>query len=135
MRRTSIDAYNKIKNTGLLSKRRFEVYDFIFNHGPATARQAWQAICPHLATGGITPRFSELKQLGVIIEVGKIVDEVSNQEVYLWDVTESLPSDLPKKEKTIRVTKTGLLAAFESVPVEITSFSEIVQKVSEELGL
>jgi len=38
-RDTSIEAYRTIKANGLLSKRRLQVYEYLFNHGPATAKE------------------------------------------------------------------------------------------------
>lgn len=47
-RDTSREAYNKIKEMGLLSQRRWEVYDILYSHGPMTGgeicdviRQRW----------------------------------------------------------------------------------------------
>lgn len=98
-RKTSIEAYNTIKQNGLLSQRRFEVYDFVFHNGPVTAKQVWKTINPNVATGGITTRLSELRDLGLIDEVGLRIDETTGMNVTLWDVTGKLPIKPEKKKK------------------------------------
>jgi len=109
IRQTSIDAYNEILFNGLLSKRRWEVYNFLYQNGPLTAEEIRVALCPNLGNG-ITPRLSELKALGVIVEVGTKKNP-SGMEAILWDVTGNLPIALPKKEKTYKFSKQQLIDA------------------------
>jgi hypothetical protein len=45
-------------------------------------------------------RFTELRELGVLNEVGERLCKVSGRMCIVWDVTDALPiSDLPKKKK------------------------------------
>ena len=39
-RQTSIDCYNEIRANGLLSKRRFEVYEALLSSAPCTSSEA-----------------------------------------------------------------------------------------------
>ena len=100
-RQTSIEAYNYIRENGLLSKMRFKVYDYVFRNGPCTIMETNLA----LNKGGVwngtcTARFSELKRLGVIVEVGKKVCPHTNRNVLIWDTTTNLPKELPKRITT-----------------------------------
>lgn len=92
MRQTSIDAYNKIRSEGLLSTRRFEVYDYIFKHGPCTAKDVIRAKQPPGTSGGTyTSRFSELERLGVIKDIGTVKCKHTGLSVTLWETTDNLP--------------------------------------------
>jgi hypothetical protein len=104
-RSTSIQAYNKIKQDGLLSKLRFEVYNYVYHNGPCTAKHIFKELSkvvvargqPQPNSGVYTTRCSELRDLGVMFEVKKITCPDSNHTVILWDVTPSLPTPVVKK--------------------------------------
>ena len=66
-RQTSIDCYNKIKASGLLSKRRLEVYKSILENAPCTSNEIFKSL--NLPTNQ-SGRFTELEDLGVIYGVG-----------------------------------------------------------------
>jgi hypothetical protein len=108
-RETSIEAYHKIEAEGLLSRRRWEVYDFVYKHGPVIVRDAWKSIAPGTSTGSISTRFSELERMGVLKEVGQQLDESTGMTVILWDVTENLPREIEKEK--IPATKIELINA------------------------
>ena len=112
IRQTSIEAYNTIKENGLLSKRRWEVYDILFHHGPLTAHEVVQVArkqYPYANQTSFNARLSELKKEGVAIEVGSKTNEVSGVSNYLWDVTSGLPIkyDKPKIIKCPTCNGTG----------------------------
>ena len=44
VRSTSADAYRKIRDEGLLSERRWQVYDALFAHGPCTGMELLEAM-------------------------------------------------------------------------------------------
>lgn len=94
MRQTSIDCYNEIKANGLLSKRRMEVYEILFNHGAMTANEIVRKSkisYPNTNPSSFHARLSELKKYGVIIEVGEKKDVISGNNCYIWDLTDRLP--------------------------------------------
>lgn len=102
MRQTSATAYNEIKNSGLLSKRRFEVYQALYLYGPMTANELIRHFKVHRPEGNQTSynaRFSELERMGVIKEVGTKKDDVSGNECILWDCTDALPGKLVKLDR------------------------------------
>lgn len=107
-RLTSIEAYNKIKADGLLSKRRFEVYSTLFKYGPMTANETFSKMYdkntgPTNAASNSAARFSELRQQGVIYEVKERKCKITGMNVIEWGVTNNLPVKI-KKEKKITDT-------------------------------
>ena len=102
VRDTSIEAYNKIKENGLLSKRRWQVYDVVYNHGPMTSGEAFKILNNGSATKSLTQsraRFTELREMGVFVELGERTCSVTGHAAILWDVTSKLPI---KFEKPLR---------------------------------
>ncbi len=94
MRQTSVDCYNEIVTNGLLSKRRLEVYEIIYSNGPLTANEIVRISkvkYPNTNPSSFNARLSELKRCGVIIEVGEKRDDISNNNCYIWDLTDRLP--------------------------------------------
>ena len=96
-RQTSIDCYNKIKQEGLLSKRRLQVYESIFNYAPCTASEVFNE--KNLKTNQ-SGRFTELRDLGVIYEKGERLCRVTGRNVIEWDLTDRLPVNIKKSNKT-----------------------------------
>lgn len=106
IRQTSIEAYHAIKESGLLSRRRFQVYDILFHHGPLTAGEVFQlglqeGTWSRAVKGGICARLTELRDVGVAEEKGTRTCSLSGQKTILWDVTPRLPIkfDKPKKHR------------------------------------
>lgn len=97
MRKTSIDVYHKIKENGLLSKMRWEVYDCLYQHGPLSQNETSYKLRGRL-DWGINPRFSELEKMGAIEAVGERSDRYTNNNVLIWDVTDSIPIKLEKNK-------------------------------------
>tara|TARA_R110002126_G_scaffold13983_1_gene59503 strand:+ start:213 stop:680 length:468 start_codon:yes stop_codon:yes gene_type:complete len=101
--RTSLEIYHKIKD-GLLPKRRFQVYDIIYKHGPLTLNQILtiaQRESRVLNTGAYSGRISELVEHGVIEDVGTTECPVSGNSAILWEATDKLPMPLKRKEKKV----------------------------------
>lgn len=126
MRLTSINAYNRIKDEGLLSQRRLEVYQILYQHGPLTAneivRKAKESH-PNVNQTGFNARLSELKRMKVVAEVGDRHDEVSGHRCLLWDVTDGLPSKLVVND----LTRKHLLKCREVLQKVYVSFPEAKQ--------
>lgn len=105
VRETSIKSYNTIKDNGLLSEKRWRVYDIVFNHGPLIGSKAAFIYKGKYGFGSnsetIRNRLTELRNMGVVREVGKALDQDTGMTVILWDVTKSVPIkfDVPKKTK------------------------------------
>lgn len=87
MRNPNSDAaYAHIKATGLLSERRFQVYNHVYMHGPCTGTDVSRSI-----PGG-WKRLSELQELGLVEEIGDTKCPYSGETVSLWDVTDHVPT-------------------------------------------
>lgn len=105
IRQTSIEAYNQIKNSGLLSERRWQVYDVLFEYGPMTGGETFQRMKQKYSVmaptnSNTTTRLGELRNMGVVMELGTKTCSVSGQTVILWDVTDKLPTKLVKSKRT-----------------------------------
>ena len=96
-RQTSIDCFNQIKQEGLLSKRRLEVYESIYNSAPCTASEVFKD--KNLKTNQ-SGRFTELRDLGVIYEKGERVCSITGMNVIEWDLTDRLPVNIKNPNKT-----------------------------------
>ena len=96
-RNTSIQAYQTIKENGLLSWRRMEVYECLYHHGPMTGKQLTISLNTNQSnSGAYATRLSELRDRGVVQELGTTKCEYTGYEVILWDVTSNLPTDFKK---------------------------------------
>lgn len=87
IRQTSIDAYREIRDSGLLSKRRWETYDDLFHHGPSTSRDAEDRTGDRNAHR----RLLDLVEWGVAERVGETTCRKTGHQVTLWDVNANLP--------------------------------------------
>lgn len=110
VRQTSIQTYHAIKESGLLSRRRWQCYDIVFSHGPCTANQAWEHMvdCGYISrssNANVVTRLGELRDMGVVREVEVTRCPVTGQSVILWDVTDRMPVTLPKKETNKQIIK------------------------------
>ena len=108
-RQTSIDCYNQIKAEGLLSNRRFEVYEAIFKNAPCTGAEAVMGIINSKNVYSQSrARFTELRNMGVIYEKGIKKCSITGRKVIEYDLTDKLPIK-PEKlitAKEIRVEET-----------------------------
>jgi|SRR5882724_6462229 len=102
-RQTSIDAYHEVLESGLVGKRQKQVYDILYRKGPLTANQTWNVLSSEI--GGLRfdsntrARFTELRDLEIIQEVGEVIDPITKKRVILWDVTDRVPIK-PEKKKS-----------------------------------
>jgi len=104
IRQTSIDAYNAIRDNGLLSERRWQVYDVLYDIGPATGGEVFKEFKKRYGitaptNSNVTTRLGELRQMTVVMELGVKACTVSGQRVILWDVTANLPLKFEKSKR------------------------------------
>jgi hypothetical protein len=116
-RQTSIDCYNNIKANGLLSKRRFEVYEALIKISPCTATELQNSMDFNNGGRDCMKRISELRDLGVIYERRERNCSITGKMVIEWDLTDKLPS----KEKAPVVTKKQKI---EEILNEISGFGK-----------
>ena len=99
-RQTSIDCYTQIKQEGLLSKRRLEVYEALLSTSPCTSSEAIRNAKTTFGVFGVSSRFTELRDLGVIYEKGEKKCSITGRNVIEWDLTDKLPVNIKKTNKT-----------------------------------
>lgn len=104
VRETSREAYEKIKENDLLSTRRWQVYDVLFSVGPATGGEVFREMKRRYGmtiptNSNTTTRLGELRERGVVKELGTRACDVSGQRVILWDVTKKLPVTFDKPSR------------------------------------
>ena len=99
-RKTSIECFNKIKQEGLLSKRRLEVYEALYTSAPCTSSEAIRNAKTTFGVFGVSSRFTELRDLGVIYEKGEKQCTITGRNVIEWDLTDKLPVNFKSKNKT-----------------------------------
>jgi hypothetical protein len=111
MRQTSLAAYNEIRESGLLSRMRWVVYDHLYHHGPLTRTEVDLNL---KRDDEVNPsyhkRLSELERVGVVTTVGRKTCAITGKECELWDVTDALPIPV-EPNKLTRPTRKELAEA------------------------
>lgn len=131
VRDTSIEVYNKIKADGLLSKKRFELYDHIYHYGPLTASSAFKALGWKTNQSG---RFTELEQRGVIRAIGKTEDADTGHTVTLWDITSHLPEQqMVHKRSDWKFMALGILEGVMKGETEVEALKAVKQIIEQKL--
>lgn len=117
MRQTSLSAYHTIKLSGVLGERTWQTYDALFQHGPLTQAECWQAIGAAVPQRSVTPRFAELLRKGFIRYLdgdngrpAKRKCRVSGKLCMVWDVTDAMSA-----AKVARQPSTPLARANERI--------------------
>jgi len=109
---TSINAYNEIRDNGLLTAARFKVYEYLTLHGPQTGNELDRAL-----GSSAHKRLSELAEVGLIKVNGSRPDHLTGIENEVWEVIPGiLPGDpLPVLTKPPRPTKAEVMQAAQEV--------------------
>lgn len=100
IRSTSIQSYREIQESGVLGKRRFEVYAALCEQDkPITAGELFYAMKARQGQrnpthSNVATRLGELREMGIAQEVGKQKCGVSGKTVIGWRV---VPNTMPKK--------------------------------------
>lgn len=103
IQQTSIETYRKIVASGLLSDKRLKVYQIFYEHPQgltgAQVSEIFKSKYPssrHSET--IRNRITELRDMGVLYEMGKTQCKLTHQSVMLFGVTNNIPTKLEKKQ-------------------------------------
>lgn len=102
IRQTSIDVYNNIKENGLLSERRMQVYCVLYEKGPLTATQIANFLPFKKSSSvgaNVHARLGELRSMAAVREIGEGICPETGNTVILWDVTDKLPIKLEKPKR------------------------------------
>lgn len=98
MNSNSIQAWHKLKGSKYLTKSRREVYQWICFYGPATEREADNAI-----NRNAHKRFSELHRQKFLVKIKNVICPVTGKTVGLYEADlYASPVSLPKDEKPTR---------------------------------
>lgn len=100
MRLTNLDAYRQIKDSGILSRRRLEVYNILFQYGPMTGGELSEMLPKKLSRtigSNVHARLAELKQMGCVDETGTSICKISGMEVIKWAVNFKMPRKFKRK--------------------------------------
>lgn len=90
VRDTSLEAYNEIRNNGLLSKMRFTIYKAVVFFEGSTANEIFERLGLKTNQSG---RFTELREMGVIKELSKRECNITGRKCITWGSTDKLPQD------------------------------------------
>jgi hypothetical protein len=100
-RQTSIDTYFEIRDSGLLSEKRFEVYQILYKYGPMSGAQVSEIYRRAKNYVGhsesIRNRITELVDMGCAYEVKTDACPVTGRQVLWFDVNGELPQKLERK--------------------------------------
>jgi hypothetical protein len=105
IRQTSIDCYNQIKESGLLSKRRLQVFEAMLGQAPCTAGEIERFMNKFYGVRGGWKQLAFLRDSGVVYEVGTTTCSVTNRKVIEWDLTDNLPVKKVLKSKPTKKQK------------------------------
>lgn len=119
MRDTSVAVYVRIRDEGLLSRARWDVYDALYRHGPLTGSE----LNSHLRSKSAHKRVSELVERGLVREVGVRRCTVTLENVLAWDVTSRLPVEPTKSpsqpsKRQLRVAVEAMRARHRQEPFD-----------------
>ena len=113
VRSTSIDAYKKVVDSGLLSTKLIQAFTIIYRFGPMTSREANKRFVETYRTEDNLNQFrallTHLQNMDVITTIEKVVCPISKMTVYSFDITGRLPVKEPKvtmKDKKANLLKT-----------------------------
>ena len=99
-RQTSLEAFQKIKDEGLLGKQASEIYGVLFESGPLTTRQVHERVSETIRDiGQVSTGISKLVQKGVLRDCGTTKCATTGFEVTQWDVTDRLPIKVEKPQR------------------------------------
>lgn len=103
IRKTSIETYKAIKESGALSNKKMMVYEYLYNNGPLTGGELQVALGGSGVSESIRNRITELVRAGVVYEVKETICPITGRKVMLFDVTNKMPEkyENPKTKSEI----------------------------------
>jgi hypothetical protein len=101
-RLTSIEAYRSIQSTDWINQQYKDIYAFMYDHGPLSSGEVYVGMGKQGAVQGVNQtraRITEMRDMDMLIEVGKKRCSVTERMVISWDV-----SGKPAVKKKKRLT-------------------------------
>ena len=117
VRKTSIETYIAVKESGLISEKRMRVYNIFYDNGNLTGSQVselYKIAFPSNSTSEtIRNRITELVRQGVVEELGLTKCPYNHRKVTLFGLTDNKPVKLTLP-KTIKVKTKEILEKIKS---------------------
>lgn len=117
VRSTSIDAYKKVVDSGLLSTKLIQAFTIIYRFGPMTSREANKRYVETFRTEDNLNQFrallTHLQNMDVIQTIEKVVCPISKMTVYNFDITGRLP--VKEVKVTLKDKKRNLLKTVDAL--------------------
>jgi hypothetical protein len=111
IKRTSREAFDKIKADGSLSAMRMQAYSVVRFYGPVTSLEVDTiGTVPGNKRPSLHKRLSELERLGLIKVVGQRKCRVSGNQAEEWDITDHVPDSFVLPKKATRAELVELLS-------------------------
>lgn len=120
MKNTSKQAYKDIHESGYLTKKQKEVYNWIIATGPMTANE----INKHTKSTSNHKRLSELKDKGLVMECGSRRDEATHKMVTVWGKTPSGYTPQVTDKKPTKESLEALIAHYRDGHVASAIYNE-----------
>ena len=109
IKRTSREAYHKIKEMGTLSEMRMRAYTYVRFYGPVTSLELDTLGSKQTKRPSLHKRLSELERLGLVKVVGTRKCRVSGNTAEEWDITDHVPDSFTLPRKATRAELVGML--------------------------
>jgi hypothetical protein len=117
VRDTSIDAFKKVVDSGLLSIKLIHAFTMVYQYGPLTSREANKRFVEYTGAEDNLNQFrallTHLQNMDVIQTVEKVVCPFSKMTVYQFDVTGRLP--VKEKKVSLKDKKANLLKTVDAL--------------------
>ena len=101
VRETSQEAFDALKQAGVLSAQRWDVYSWLYTHGPATSGEfmAWKGAQTGRSMVMDQSRaiFTHLRERCLIKEVGTRACRITGKRCIEWDVTSAKAPTVPRR--------------------------------------
>lgn len=128
IRRTSVETYNSIKDSGLLSDKRLKVYEIFYEHPEGlTGAQVSMIYSSRYPTSQhsetIRNRITELRDMGVLTEVETVKCEFSDRNVIKFALNDNMPATL-KAKPTLNQSLNSILDDISDLGSQLTNESE-----------
>ena len=100
MRQTSREAFDKVMESGFVSKLEKEIYAVLWESGPLIEYDVWKFRFQTYQRVSISPIFARLHHMGIIHEVGTEKNRDTGMTCTKWDVTDRGPVPITRKPST-----------------------------------
>ncbi len=124
---TSLQAYDYIRQNGLLSHMRLRVYEDLLTNGPSTAAEVTaRLLTPTMGNPSFHRRLSELEELGIVYRVKVRECRLTGHLAEVWEI---VPGALP--QGTVRAKASPSKAVLRSALEEIADLVDFREKNSD----